>query len=144
MKCPACGKAGGGALFQVRPERLALAALTAVVAGAIAGATGLSGFFVFFLSAPYGYFAGMMILKASGMKRGLKLEIVAGAGMVVGAIAARIIPSLVVAGLMAKAGAPGGELVLLRSMVERSFLDLFFWAAVVISTGAAVSKIRYL
>jgi hypothetical protein len=129
MKCPSCGTSKGSALFRVRPERLFLAAVVALIAGGIAGTVGSSlGFFTILLAFPYGYFAGNMILKASGMKRGLTLEIVSGAGMVLGGVLARIFPVALTAGVI--------PLGLLLSPV--------FWVAVRISTACAVSKVRYL
>jgi hypothetical protein len=129
MKCPSCGTSKGSPLFKVQPERLLLAGLAALVAGGIAGTVGSSlGFFTIFLAFPYGYFAGGMILKASGMKRGFTLEVVAGAGMVLGGILARIFPLAIAAG--------AASLGLL--------LNPMFWIAVGISTACAVSKIRYL
>jgi hypothetical protein len=126
MKCPDCGTSKGIALFQVRPERLFLAGLTAFVAGVGAALAATAAFFfIFFIAAPYGYFAGSMILKASGMKRGLKLELVAGAGMVLGGIIFRVMMF-------------GGVYSLL------DFSSIWFWAVLVISTACAVSKIRFL
>jgi len=120
MKCPDCGTNRGGNLFTVRPERLVLAGIAALIAGVVAGLIGtIAGFFVFFVSVPYGYFAGSVILKASGMKRGQKMEILAGAGMVLGGLAYRII--------------------LFHHVFSISFLIVL-----VISTSCAVSKIRYI
>jgi len=120
MKCPDCARGKPTTLYQIRPERLLLAGLAAVIAGVGASIVGDIGFFAIFIATPYGYFAGMVILKASGMKRGIKLEMVAGSGMVAGALA-----SMFYLGF-------GG------------LLDPFFWIAAVIATSAAVSKIRYL
>jgi hypothetical protein len=95
-------------------------------------------FYVIIIAVPYGYFAGGLILKASGMKRGMKLEIAAGAGMVVGALAFKLLPGLV-------AGKP--LIVLGNTMLSvgpTSLLDPIFLVTVAIATGCAVSKIRYL
>lgn len=129
MKCRACGTSRASALFKVRPERIILAAAAALAAGAIAGTVGSSlGFFTILLAFPYGYFAGGIILKASGMKRGLTLEVVAGAGMVLGGILAKIFPLALAVGV--------ASLGLL--------LCPTFWIAVGISAACAVSKIRHL
>lgn len=138
IKCPDCGRVKNSVLFKVSPARLVLAGITALVAGMVAALIGKIGFFVIFVSIPYGYFAGSMILKASGMKRGLKLEIVAGAAMVIGALAVQFAIPLM-AMVLAKAGPKPPTALLLPFL-----LDPFFWLAAVISTGAAVSKIRYL
>ena len=133
MKCRDCGTSRGTELFKVRPERFVLAGITALIAGVIAGFIGeIAGFFVFFIAAGYGYFAGTIILKASGMKRGTKLEILAGAGMVIGGLALKLMP---IAGILATGHA---------AVALRVLFDPFFWIVLVISTGCAVSKIRYI
>ena len=138
MKCPDCGKVKNSVLFKVSPGRLLLAGITAVVGGVVAALIGKIGFFVIFVSIPYGYFAGSMILRASGMKRGLKLEIIAGTAMVIGALVVQFAIPLI---MFASVKAPVKPIY---SVFLPSVLDLFFWIAVVLSTGAAVSKIRYL
>ena len=135
MKCRNCATNRKSPLFQVRPERLLLAGLVSLIAGAGAAVLGGIGFFVIIIGTAYGYFAGSVILKASGMKRGIKLEVVAGAGIVVGAIAFKLLPQIVAARALAVSGVGFGFTAL---------LDPFFWIAVGISTACAVSKIRYL
>ncbi len=126
MKCRECGLQRGGTLFKVKPARLALAFLVAIVAGLVAGMLGRIGFLVIFIGTAYGYFAGTVIMKAAGMKRGVKMEITAGLGMVLGALAFKLGPTV----------ADGFALLRL--------FDPWFILAVVISTACAVSKIRYL
>ncbi len=138
MKCPDCGKVKNSPLFKVRPERLLLAGIVALAAGMIASFIGALGFFVIFISMPYGYFAGSVILKASGMKRGIKIEVVTAVCMVLGAIFARIGGPLIITHGMGEHGRVALQTVL------PLLLDLFFWAATIISTACAVSKIRYL
>ncbi|MHB0913438.1 MAG: B-box zinc finger protein [Armatimonadota bacterium] len=124
MKCRACGTNKGGALFTVRPERFALAGLTALAAGVVAGVIGaVAGFFIFFVAFAYGYFAGSVVLKASGMKRGWKIEFLTGLGMVAGAL---------------------GFKLLTANLNPFALLCPSFWITVAISTACAVSKIRYL
>jgi hypothetical protein len=122
MKCPDCGTSKGMPLFQIRPERFLLAGITAIAAGLGASLVSAAGFFILLIATAYGYFAGAMILRASGMKRGVKLEILTGAGMVLGGIASRVVL--------------GGSVYAL--------LSIWFWAALGISTACAISKIRYL
>lgn len=129
MKCRDCGTNKGTALFKVSPARFLLAGLVALVAGIPAALIGNIGFLVIFIGMPYGYFAGSMILKASGMKRGLKMELLAGIGMVVGALAFHLLPWLVRTNWQFSVG---------------MIVCPFFWIGVVISTACAVSKIRYL
>jgi len=125
-------------LYQVRPERLLLAVITAFIAGVVAAIIGKLGFLVIFLAFPYGYFAGSVILRASGMKRGLRLEILAGTGMVLGALAFKFAPPLLMGRLLGEGARSAGTLAL------PLLLDPFFWVALVIATACAVSKIRYL
>jgi hypothetical protein len=128
MKCRDCATSKGTAHFKVSPLRLVLAAITALVAGVGAALVGNLGFFVIFVGTAYGYFAGNVIMKAAGMKRGLILEIVAGAGIVIGALAFRFLPMI----LLGKHPSMG------------MFLNPFFWIGVVLASACAVSKIRYL
>jgi hypothetical protein len=133
VKCRECGLSKGGALFQVNPARLVLASITALVAGAVptfVSKLGM-GFLIIFGAMAYGYFAGSVILKAAGMKRGIKMEIVTGAGMVLGALAFVLIPALV-------AGKP------LQMIALRIVTNPYLLIAVAISTACAVSKVRYL
>jgi hypothetical protein len=138
VKCRECGLTRGGRLYTVSLPRLALAAVTSLAAGAIAAVMGELGFFVIFLGAMYGYFAGSVILKVSGMRRGRKLEFVTGVGMVVGALALKLLPTVL-------AGKPLA-ITMSRaiSFGPGSLLDPFLWLSVVIATSCAVSKIRYL
>lgn len=139
-KCRNCGLSKGTALFRVSPGRLALAFATALIAGAVAAMMGRLGFLVIFVAAAYGYFVGSVILKASGMKRGLKLEIATVAAMVIGALALKLLPGLI-AGKSLIAIAQRAVTI---STGAGTLLDPFFWAAVLISSACAVSKIRYL
>ncbi|MHB0998898.1 MAG: B-box zinc finger protein [Armatimonadota bacterium] len=127
MKCPDCARSKNSTLFQIRPERLLLAMVVSLVAGVIAAVIGNLGFFVIFLSVPYGYYAGDMILKSAGMKRGWKLEVTAGVFMVAGGLAVKLLPGLLVG-----------------KFIYAGLMDPFFWLALAISTGAALSKIRYM
>ena len=136
MKCPDCGRIKDSPLFKVRPERLMLAGVVALVAGMIASLIGELGFFVILASIPYGYFAGNMVLRASGMKRGTKLEVLTAAAMVLGAILAQVaVP------LFSTWGIQHG--VALQAAFAQ-LINVWFWAATIISTVCAVSKIRYL
>jgi hypothetical protein len=139
MKCPDCGLSRGGVLFTVSPARFVLAGITAFTAGIIAAVIGEAGmFFLIFVSIAYGYFAGGMILKASGMKRGIKMEILAGSGMVIGALAFKLLPAIVFSANTARLG------ISLIAFGVSSLADPWLWLAVAISTACAVSKIRYI
>jgi len=133
MKCPACGRNTNSALTRVAPHRFALAFVTSMLTGIGALLLSEIGLFAIFLATMYGYFAGGIILKASGMKRGLKLEIAAGVGVVLGAL----IPKL---GLYFMARHVGGGAHF--SIV--GLLDLYALVVVGVTTACVVSKIRYL
>lgn len=125
MKCRDCGRIKDSPLFRVAPARFVLAGIVALAAGGVSTLIGALGFFAILMLAPYGYFVGSLILRASGMKRGVKLEALAGAGVVFGALLAKVLPFVML----------GAEL---------SLLEPFFWIAVIITASCAVSKIRYL
>lgn len=130
MKCRECGTNRGGVLFQIGIGRLALASAVAFVAGVVAAlGSSIGWFIVIFFAAPYGYFAGSLILKASGMKRGRKLEIAAGIFMVLGALCVKGFPLL-----------HGGSVVALIG----SAFGVISWVAIAVATACAVSKIRYM
>ena len=135
MKCKDCTTSRNIQLFKISPARLLLTALVSIVAGVPAGLLSYLGFFVIFLAAGYGYLAGNVILRVSGMKRGLKLEIVAGAGVVIGALAFRLLPALILGKAFHQGLVAFGVPVL---------MDPFFWIGIAISSACAVSKIRYL
>lgn len=124
MKCSNCASNRGSHLFKVSPQRLFLAGLASLIAGAVGGLIGSFGLLlIFFVSASYGYFAGNIILRASGMKRGLKLEIIAGMGMLLGGFGFRL---MIYGGFIA------------------ALINPWFLIALGVSTACAVSKIRYL
>ncbi len=136
MKCPNCGKSKNSVLFTVSPGRFALSAIVALIAGALATLIGGIGFFAWFIAAPYGYFAGTTIMKAAGMKRGSKMEILTGAGIVIGALAVKLGPLALILSL--KGFVPVG---LVLSILAQ---NIYTWIAVGIAASCAVSKVRYL
>lgn len=133
MKCPACGRNANSALTRVAPHRFALAIVASMLTGVGALLLSEIGLFAIFLATMYGYFAGVIILKASGMKRGLKLEIASGIGVVLGAL----IPKLGLY-LLVRHAAGAAHLSLIGLM------DLYALVVVGVTTACVVSKIRYL
>lgn len=86
MRCRDCGSSQASPLYQVRPERFALAAVAGVAAGTLAGfVLQAIGFFILFVAPLIGGLLGEVILRATGRKRGAKMEFLAGASVVVGA-----------------------------------------------------------
>ncbi len=140
-KCRQCGLARGGVLFSPSP----LQALAACGAGLLAGSVvGLGvqwlGLFGIFLALAYGPFAGEMIMRAGGRKRGLRMQIIAGAGMGVGALATRLLMAAVT--LPSVPGHPpfGVFDVLLDLVTPTPFPAM----ALVVAIAAAIGRIRYL
>jgi hypothetical protein len=85
MRCRDCASMRSSPLYQVRPERFALAAVAGVAAGTLAGfVLQYVGFFILFVAPMIGGFLGEVILRATGRKRGARLEFLAGASVVIG------------------------------------------------------------
>lgn len=142
MKCRACGLQTGGTLFTMRPHRAAAAAASAIALGAVAGfGVDLLGWFVLFLAVAFGTFAGEMIARASGRKRGTKLEVITGVGMALGAIGSRLIVSLFFTrGL----GSPAPASVAFSQAIRLMIPGPIAIVALVIVIATAVGKIRYI
>lgn len=136
MKCRDCGTAKQSPLYKIGPGRFLLAGIVALLAGMAGSLVGSLGFFIILLSIPYGYFAGNLVLRASGMKRGLHLEILAGSAIVIGNLLARVFPALLFA-----AGTPE---VSILSLLLPYLAHPFYLLSVGIIAACAVSKIRYL
>lgn len=125
MICRKCAALGESPLYKVPPARLALALVAGVGAGTLAGfVLQHIGFFVFFVSPIIGGLLGEVILRATGRKRGVRVEVLTGVSVVAGAAL-----SLLITG-------PG----VLYSPISLTF----FLVAVGLVTAAAIGKIRYL
>ena len=126
MLCPNCASLGRSPLYQVRPERFALAAVAGIVAGTLAGfILQQIGFFILFVAPLIGGLLGEVILRATGRKRGPRLEFLAGASVIIGAALSVLLP---------------GNLYILTNPLSL----VWFLLAVGLTTAAAVGKIRYL
>ena len=128
MKCPGCGKNANSGLFKVKPERLLFAGIISIIAGCIAAIISSLGFFMIFLGLPFGYFAGDIILRSAGMKRGWKLEVTSAAGIIIGGLGFRLLPGILT-----------GHISLFALLMNPMFM-----IGITIVIGAVVSKIRYL
>lgn len=141
-KCRQCASLNGAAAFDLTFVQSLLAILAGLVFGAIAGwGVEFFGIFMIFIALAYGGFAGEMIMRAAGRRRGIKLEIIAGFSMAIGALIAR----LAVAGIiLAASGAihpPYG--------VFSIIYDLFYPTPIpaislIAAIASAVSRIRYI
>ena len=130
VRCRDCASLRSSPLYQVKPERFALAAVLGLAAGTVVGVLlqVISGAFIYFLlfvGPAIGGFIGELILRASGRKRGLKLEILAGASVVIGAILSQALF--------------GGWLRLWHSPISL----ILYLVAVGLTASAAVGRIRY-
>ena len=142
MKCRDCGTQRAGVLFTLSPGQAASALAVGLLFGVVAGlGVAFFGFFMIFLAVAYGTFAGEMILRASGRKRGVKIEVIAGVALAVGAIGGRMI---VAALLMRAPGGihpPLGVLDVIVGLVIPSPIPLI---CLVIAIASAVGRIRYI
>ena len=96
MRCPDCASLRSSHQYQINPWRFALSVALGLAAGTVVGfiLQAISGFFMFFIlfvGPAIGGAMGEVLLRASGRKRGLKLEILAGASVVVGAAFSELI-----------------------------------------------------
>ena len=142
-KCKDCASQKGNTLFTLSPMRTSAAIAVGLLTGAIAGwAVEFSiSFFMLFLAVAYGGFAGEMIMRAAGRKRGIRMELIVGLSMAVGAIGGRL---LVVAFLLNSpeiVHPPYGVLSILVDLILPSPIPI---AALVIAIASAVSRVRYI
>jgi hypothetical protein len=118
-----------------------LAWLVGAAAGAVAGwAVEFSfGLLTIFLAIIYGGFVGQMILKACGRKRGVRVEIAAALGMILGAFGGRMIVAAHVLSLHSGARPPLGVWEVIVGLVLPSPIPLI---VLVIVVAGAVGRIR--
>jgi hypothetical protein len=143
MKCRTCASGASGPLFRPSLLQASLAALVGLVAGVVAGwAVEFDiGFFSLFLAFVYGAFAGEMILRASGRKRGVKMELITGIAMVAGSLGGRVMMAAIVVRSPGSVHPPLGVWEMIVSLVAPSPIPLI---ALVIVIASAVSRIRYI
>ncbi|MCX8053577.1 MAG: hypothetical protein N3B12_07190 [Armatimonadetes bacterium] len=141
-KCRSCASSVGGSLFRPTPKQFVMSCAAGLVSGAIAGlAVEFNlGFFSLLLGLVYGGFVGEIILRASGRKRGVKMESIAAVTMIIGAVAARLLAALSITS-MSDARVPFGVLNVLIDLVWPSPIPLI---TLLLSVAAAVSRIRYI
>jgi hypothetical protein len=141
MKCPECGTQRGVTLFTPSLVNAVSASVVGLLFGAVAGwGVDFLGFFTLFVAVAYGTFAGEMILRAANRKRGVRMELIAGVAIAVGAVAARVL----VAALVMRGGGPhpvSGVLDVVVSLVIPSPIPLI---SLGIAVASAVGRIRYI
>ena len=131
MRCRSCASLRSSTLYQVTPQRFVLAGVLGLVAGTFIGLilqfiSGVFFYFMFIAGPAVGGIVGEIILRATGRKRGVKLEILAGVSVVVGALLSVFIS--------------GHCRVLIHSPVSFAVYLL----AVVLTAAASVGRIRYM
>lgn len=140
MKCRECGLQRGGPLFSPSAAQATSACAVALLFGIVAGwGVDFLGFFMVFLAVAYGSFAGEMILRASGRKRGAKIEAMAAAALAIGAIGGRVL----VAALVMRSGLRP-ELGVWEVIVDLVVPVPIPLISLVIAIGSAVGRIRYI
>jgi len=141
-KCGDCASQRSNRLFTLTPLRALLVCLTGAALGAVAGwGVEFLGFFIIFAAVAYGSFAGEMMLRAAGRKRGIGMEIIAGASMFIGAIAGRLIVAAVVLSAPGQVRPPLGIFYVIADLVSPTPIPVI---ALAVAVAAAVSRIRYI
>ena len=131
----------GGPLFAPSPGQMAGAAAIAVLFGIVAGwGVDFLGFYMLFLAFAYGTFAGEMILRAGGRKRGIRLETLAAVALAVGAIGGRVL----VAALLVRTGGPHPQFGVLDVIVDLVIPIPIPLISLVICVASAIGRIRYI
>lgn len=142
MKCRGCGLQRGGVLFTPSTSQAACALGVALLFGMVAGwGVEFLGFYMVFLAVAYGTFAGEMILRASGRKRGIRMEVIAGVALAAGAIGGR----LVVAALFMRD--PGIQLPpfgVFDVIVRLAYPSPIPLISLAVAIASAVGRIRYI
>lgn len=135
MKCRKCAAGANSALYRPSAMQILLAILVSAVAGAVAGwAVQFSlGFLTIFLAIAYGAFAGQVILRASGRKRGLAVAIPAAVGLLTGAVGGRLLVAALLLSSQASQSPPYGVWHVLVDLVIPSPIPLVALIAVIAS-----------
>lgn len=105
-RCPECASLRSTALYKIHPARLILAAVAAVVTGAV-GAVIMSmlTFWVIFAAPIFGGIVAEAVLRACGRKRGPMVEAIGVGGIVFGYVLV-LLPSLFGMMMLARVGGP--------------------------------------
>lgn len=141
-KCRACSSHKGAAAFALSPFQAICATFAGLLAGAVAGwGVEFLGIFMIFLAIAYGGFAGEMIMRAAGRRRGVKLEVITGLSMTLGAIAARLIVAGLIIAVHNGVNPPYGIFNVIVDLVYPSPIPLI---ALIAAISSAVSRIRYI
>jgi len=136
-RCPQCVRQNRSPLYATEPQHAVIAAIVSFALSSIAGAlvTQLGLLLTFFLSASAGGLIGEAVLRLGHGKRGRTIQIISGAGIVLGAMA----------GPMLWAGIASGSLSALLAnpmMILTSLFNIRLILYAVLAVGAAVARLR--
>lgn len=142
VKCRDCGTQKLTPLYTLSPLQALAATAVGLGAGGLAGVllpyVSFMWFYAVFLAIPYGRFAGGLILRVSGRKLGLLMEIITAGSIILGAVAVRV----VVTAMHAPEGTGFVNWVVLA--VTHLVVPLPIQAIVLVAAAAAaVSRIRF-
>lgn len=134
--CRACAADRKSPLYQVSLSSFAMTAvvtlIVAVLGGWLISSISFGGFFSLVIGFFYGTGIGEVVLRMTGRKRGLNLEILAGAAAAIGVVAGR---AIMFGGLMAVM--PGASGV-------SSFLSPWTIVFAAVSAYGAVNRVRFI
>ncbi|MCE5324219.1 hypothetical protein LLG46_13025 [bacterium] len=141
MKCPSCASQKQGTLFRPTPAQITAASVVGLMMGIITGwAVEFCGFYMIFIAFALGGFAGELILRACGRRRGRLMEIITGVSIIIGALGGRILMAAILI-FSANVRPPLGALNVIIDLVLPVPIPLI---ALVFAVAGAISRIRYL
>jgi hypothetical protein len=129
-RCRSCSSNKASPIFQASPRQYALAIPAALATGLLLG--WFAQLILFIGPAVYGYVVGEATLRAGGRRRGLGMQIIAGAGALLGVLFWR---------LGGPAGIAGGQTLTLSHFLAM-VSDPFTLLAIALSIGFAAVHVR--
>ncbi len=146
MLCRECARGKPSHLYMVDPKSFALA-LPVTLAAALFGGWLMStvrgiGFFGMFAGFLYGMAVGEIALRLTGRKRGVQIELMAGACVFIGLIGGYTIHFLTQSQLLGGQVAGGEESVSVSRVALMYLLDPWMYVTIGVSVFGAISRIR--
>jgi hypothetical protein len=142
-KCRDCGTHKAGAYSPPSALRALAVVLVGLPAGALgAGLLGFIGLWGIFLGIAYGRFVGTLLLKASGRKISLLVDILAGAAIVLGGLAVAAGRALLIYQQSMRFLPPGTPVSALTWLSLFSFTEIYTLVVAGVIAAAAISRLR--
>jgi hypothetical protein len=142
-KCRDCGTQRGGAYSPPSPLRALAVVLVGLPAGALGTALlGFLGLWGIFIAIPYGRFVGTLLLKASGRKIGLLVDVLAGASLVLGGLAIPVLQAFARYQYVLRQLPPGSTPTELPLVALFSYADVIPLIIAGVIAAAAISRMR--